>query len=232
MDPMEQLKLGKVALLKKREELAIIEKRRWRKRKISRLKKEIKTLNRLQFDAAFEIVSHQNPRLKELAKANYELFQNSQIQFKVTKSDTTYFSSYTKELKGSIHNNGFIYCKSTKTSWELLDKFQHYLAYVNFGVYPRQFNGGINYLGEIHLEVTKYGYTYFGSRVPRAFSGEIDKLGNVIISLIENDWEPNGDHYFSRLIADPFKGNETKRQQFIRNKDVIINEVSRCREGL
>jgi len=206
-------------------------KKSWGKNKTKRLEEQVKLLNKKQFHVMAEYLHSNNTKIRQLIDMNRTMLVREEMKMKVSKTGMAMTGSYTKEFKGTIRKNGWLYADATNVSWDFMDSFEHLPAFFGFKVFPKAYRGTINFMGQIELTVTKHGYYLLGSRLPTHFKASIDGAGNVNMELNKSEWEV-GNQFAHRLIADPFKGDDGKRMVFIRNKTEIQNAIHEARKDL
>jgi hypothetical protein len=192
--------------------------------KPKRITRKIKELSLDQDTAVMNYMESNDKKYFELAEQNFELLENDNIEFLSKSESWGIVRSFEKRFKGSVHDNGFFYANTVKTNF-IIFNFQRHL-------YPKQFNGFMNYLGEGEVNVTKTGFRFFGSRVPQNYIGSIDRNGNLEFHTAETYWEPDGITYVTSIIADLFSGNHEKRRMFLQNKDSLYSMISDFRSRL
>ncbi len=179
---------------------------------------QIHTLKFEQETYIMEYLETTNEEFIEKLNLNFDLLENDNIIFAVSQEGGNPISYYETELKGEIHANGFLYFTTTKTN-SLFNPFSSH-------AYPTHFSGVINYFGETQVRAIKKDFKLFGSRVPQKFKGAIDKNGNVDFKSLKSYFELDGHTYVRKIIADPFSGNESKRETFISNRIELKRIIS------
>jgi hypothetical protein len=154
-------------------------------------------------------------QIQQIFEENQKLLTNTKIICNVYREGSTFYGTHATTLKGNIRNNGFCYMEVDKLS-PAFTISQRY--------YPVQFIGNIRFDGEIHLKLTKKKLPLIGSRVPVEFQGEIDEKGKIKLDLTKSSFEIAGGRFVQRILFDPFSGDESKRQQFLKNKAIILNK--------
>ena len=220
MEDLELIKTKKLDLRKLYVELDQLTNERKRN-------KLLKNINALKYEHETEIMNYlelNDAKYKEILNENFDLLVNNNIIFKVTQEGGDPFSSYEKELIGGIHSNGYLYLTTNRTN-NIFIPFQQHL-------YPISYKGLINYLGETNVSVSKTQFKIFGSRVPQKFEGSINTNGEISFETIDSFIETGGNSYVNNIIADPFSGDNLKRERFIDNKFELKNKITEFREQI
>lgn len=184
-------------------------------------KKLLSRLKELEFNQETAIMNYlekNNPSYEQLVQENFDLLINDNIDFVVMSEQMGFWSSHAVEMKGSVHNNGYFYGRTTETDASLFK--------ITNNFYPLGYTGLINYMGESEFQISKKKYTFFGSRVPQKYKGSIDYNGNVRLETIDTFFELNGSVFVSSIIADLFSGNSEKRARFLNNKSELYDKIN------
>jgi hypothetical protein len=177
-------------------------------------------------------LSREDSAFASVCDENRKLLANVSIPFTVNEADYGMGTSYTNRFNGSFNSNGFLYCSAVDVSQSVRDKYEHFPAFLGFKVSPIEFKGKINCIGLLTLKASKFKYSLAGANLPQQFSGSIDENGNVILFLTDKDWEIVGNHYASKLIADPFKTDNEKRKRFQKNAQYIYEKMMEVRKSV
>lgn len=198
--------------------------------KISNERKRIKMLDqikKLKFDQETEIMNYLEKKddlFNKTLNANFDLLENDNIIFAVSKEGGNPFTFYETELQGNIHQNGYLYFETKKTN-NFFNPFSSLL-------YPTKYSGIINYFGETNVIASEKNIKMFGSRVPQKFKGSIDSNGNINFKTIKSYFEFDGHFFVRKIIADPFSGDESKRITFIENRIALKNLITDFRKRI
>lgn len=164
--------------------------------------------------------------LNRLIEENKSLLKSENVQANVSKEDSYPFGTHAIQLSGNIHKNGFFYLSTDKIE----SPFSNFLAK---NQYPTNFKGTIQWDGRIIIKATSRKFQFIGSRVPIQFTGKIDEIGAIELSIVKSRFELFGEDYMNKLILDPFGQNNSIRQKFVENivqvkkivNDYIQNEL-------
>jgi hypothetical protein len=159
-----------------------------------------------------------------LTNKSFDLMSNNKVEFKVWEEDGGMFTSHATKMSGSIHDNGFVYTDTTKTNFDPTS-FEN-------GMFPLEYRGVINYLGETELNISKTGYELIGGRMPQNFKGTIDENGNLRIITDQIEWQITGHFYIAKMIGDIFIGEHEKRDEFLENVNLIKTKIKEQREKI
>lgn len=201
-------------------ELGQVEKRRQKKK----LEINLFKIQAFQDREVRMFLEQNNKNYQSLAFENFNLLKGDNIEFKVTGESGNPFSSYSIELSGSIHENGYLYYTTSKTNF--------LYSIIQACTYPKNYRGIINYLGESKASIVERGHLIFGGRVPQSFRGFIDSNGNIGFNTVESYWESGGHYFINTIISDPFKGDNNKRTRFNLNRSELKNMVKIFRENI
>jgi hypothetical protein len=192
--------------------------------KSSRSKQKIAELKKREFLLLGYLLELEDQSYVNLTIRNLELLANPDLKVTVYDIQDSYLGSYAKKLKGTLQPNGHLFyeCEKTNIAITNLEKL----------VYPKRFTGKIDMLGKSELEVCKTGFRFFLSRVPEQFKGSITSTGEVNIEITKWGTDFFGHNYMSKLICDPFGGNQEKQSEFMSNRDQIIQKMRRLRERI
>lgn len=215
----------KLKLLQKRERKIIRHKRKLKLRRLDYdLAQKINKLEALQKLALAEMLFHEQPALQGLANQNAELLCGKNILFKVTRDHGSSYATYTQGLRGSIHKNGFLYL-ANNTNVSLLNIFSQYFRYSNF-------RGQMHPLGLMQVKGCDTRLSLVGDRVPVKMRGQIHGDGRVNLHTTESYWESHGGYFIKNVMADPFKGDEQKRERFLHNRQKMNEALAQLRRDL
>ena len=223
---------GEKELASLRGQLVAMENQNRSRGKIGKMKKEISTLSKKQFYAMADHLYKTNPSAKVLMDACLAKLASPNFTLKVTKTDFGMYTSYVKEISGTLRKNGWLYAHAETVSGQFMDFFEHLPVMFGFRVYPKAFEGTINFMGVINLHVKDHGYAFIGSQVPETLNGSIDKDGDVRIEVKKSSWELFSNKFAAKFIADPFKGNDQHRMQYIKLKTDIKAVINTARKEL
>lgn len=171
------------------------------------------TLNRALDICIVNHLCNENLDFKKLVDANRELLANDNIVFKVTSEGSSPWTYMTKNFEGRIHSNGYLYLNAKSNAIEFLEVLSHF--------YPSKYMGSMNPLGWAEASAASTDFQIIGGRVPEKFLGEIGLDGKLTFKTVESWFEIDGHIHVNRIIADPFKGDNFKRQQFLKNRSEI-----------
>lgn len=174
--------------------------------------------------ALAEIAFDDQPALQGLAHQNAELLRAENVLFKVTRDHGSSYATYTQGLRGSIHKNGYLYLVNN-TNVSLLNIFSQYFRYTSF-------SGQMHPLGFMHLKGSDTKLSFVGDRVPVKMRGKIHADGRVKLHTTETYWESHGGYFIKNVMADPFKGDEQKRERFLHNRQKMNQTLALLREDL
>jgi hypothetical protein len=214
------------SIIKKEEEiikLTHILQTSWCKLKRNNIQKKINSLKYEQDLLIKSFLENTNEEYKEKTQLNLNLLANDNILFIVTKESMHPLSNYKTEMLGEIHANGYLYYNAIKT-FSLFNLYPF--------EYPYHFNGVINYLGETNIKVKKTNFKLNGTRMPQKFRGGIDLNGKIEFKTIESYFDFKANSYVSKIIADPFSGDENKREKFISNRADLIKIINEFKAKL
>lgn len=193
---------------------------------IKNTRKEAKRtkIQSLRNNAVFEIetllmtfLESNNSDFQKLMNRNFDLLINNQIVFKVTAESGGMFSAYGCKLAGKIQDNGFLHMTTEKTNMSITK------------AYPKSFIGLSNYFGETGIIADKKSYKIIGTRVPESFIGSIDYSGEIRLKTIESYFQIRKSYYIKKIIADPFSGDDTKRAEFLKNRNAMKKIIEETR---
>ena len=156
--------------------------------------------------SSYQIIENQT----SLHTENLKILQSSQLKMKVYDDLEIVFGKCTSMLKGSIHENGFMYMESDEAQIEYLGK----------GKYAVHLKGRIDEFGRVKLAVVKNKFNIFAgyySKIPILFEGTLDTEGNIDVKATRFKWYFMYTPRIHKLICDPFENNEFKRQKYIDN---------------
>lgn len=193
--------------------------------KIKKLERLIAKLEAQQFIEVDAYLDETLPEYTVLVTQNLTLLKTDHIVFKVYDQDYTYKGSYTKEIKGDIHANGYSYSHSEKTNWANLP-FENW-------AYTKEMEGQINHWGQINLITTKTGMAFL-KNLPKEFEGFVNEEGFIKIKNIKNEWDvfTQGKMTIGKLIANHFGNNEEKLELFTANKIKLKTLITEFRKAL
>lgn len=193
------------------------EETRWEFRK-ERIEEEWRILDDKQEMRVMSYLELTEPKVKLLREENQQLLINEHIEFSVTREGWGWMRSHAKQLRGRVHDNGYLYANASKTN----------IVYYNFqrGMYPLTYTGTVNCLGYTEMNMTKTGYFLFGGKIPEKYVGSINERGVLQMKTTKTYWEHNGSFYVSRIIGDFFSGDNNKRNTFLKNKQQLQAVVS------
>jgi len=192
--------------------------------RINRIKDRLTIMDGIQEIQVMLYLEENDKEYQALTNKSFDLMSNNKVEFKVWEEEGAILSSHATRMKGSIHDNGFIYTETTETN----------LTVVNLekGFYPLEYKGIINYLGELEVWITKTGYILIGGRVPQSFKGSIDDNGNINLITEETEWQTTGDFHVTKMIGDIFLGEHEKRSEFLENINLIKTKIKEQREKI
>jgi hypothetical protein len=159
------------------------------------------------------VLMEKNTEFSVLAEKNLELLKIDEFHLKTSRTGNTYASSHVKKLKGSIKNNGYMYCDSISTNFPF--------PYQNL-FFPDRFTGTIDCLGNVDLHKSSSSANIFHT-MPTDFTGQISKKGNVTIKTTkcESNFLGQGKFIISKLIGNTFFNHEEDLHTFNANKLVL-----------
>ena len=217
--PQTIKKLNK-KLIKYSDELEVCVKKNKSRKLFLKLKKQQIDTDREISRLIVGILDDSNENFRRVADKNYKLLYNNNFKFKTTQKGMSLFGTHASLLDGYIHDNGFAYCQTKKTNFPLFSLFADF-------EYPSRFEGFIDCLGNILLEVkqTKYGCE---KRVPMAFDSRIFNNGKIILDTtdLDPDFFSEGKHIISNIIGSPFAHKEDELLLFLENKRILINMIN------
>ena len=214
------------SIINKEEEirkLTHIQQTSWCKLKRNNIQKKINLLKSEQDLLIKSFLENTNEEYKEKTQLNLNLLANDNILFIVTKESMHPLSNYKTELIGEIHANGYLYYNVIKT-FSLLNLYPF--------EYPSHYKGVINNLGESNIKIHKTNFKLNGTRMPQKFKGGIDLNGKIEFNTIESYFDFQAKSYVSKIIADPFSGDEIKREKFISNRADLIKMTNEIKSKL
>ncbi len=153
----------------------------------------------------------------EKHQENLNLLKGEELIFNVTGKGRDQFSSHALQLEGRIFPNGFLYVDTGETNTNL--------GGMSSGVYPEEFEGVIDSLGRIKLQMTKSGFAILGGRVPKKFKATVSESGHVKLIMIDSEFEFTGNYFINNLMCDPFNKDSVKRHKFISNKKKLTQKI-------
>jgi len=177
-----------------------------KRRRLKTKRKYLDHLDRL----LIEHLSDKDQGLTQIVAENQSLLSNQKIQFKVTSEGGSPYTYMTKAFKGRIHRNGFLYFEAAATAWETVEMMGRF--------YPKAYAGTIDVFGRSSINVSQTGMAWGAGRVPAEFEGEINKNGALNMVTVDSWVELDGHVHVNRVIGDPFKGSQSKRELFLRNR--------------
>ncbi len=175
-------------------------------------------LNRSLDLSLVEHISADNENFRKLVEENKQLLCNENIQFKVTSEGSSPWTYMTKRFEGRIHSNGFLYLQAKSNAIEFLEILSHF--------YPSKYIGTMTPLGLAEANAASTDFQIIGGRVPEVFRGQIDLNGTITFETTDSWFEIDGHIHVSKIIADPFKGNNHKRELFLRNRSEIRSSIN------
>lgn len=158
--------------------------------------------------------------ISKLIQENHQLIANTQIDFAVAKETAASHNAYAKELSGYIHSNGYLYLETDETNFFVTND------------YPIQYRGHINAIGKSAIKASQMKFKLFTSRISQRFLGSISDSGQIEMNTTETDLDFDGRLYITRIIADPFKGDGNKTEQFMENISSIRSALQELRASL
>ncbi len=184
----------------------------------------INQLEAKQKTELWPLLLEEQPHWQAVAHENQRLLAQEQVLAKVTRESGSTYATYSSQLRGGIRKNGYLYLTTEQNVW-LLNIFSQYYRYTTF-------SGTINGLGLARVAGQGVGLSLFGDRVPQEFKADITKEGGLIMRKTKDYWESHGGYFMKSLVADPFKGNENKRQQFLQNRQRLLKALNDFRKKL
>jgi hypothetical protein len=192
--------------------------------RIDKIKQRLTVMDGIQEIQVMLYLEENDKEYQALTNKSFDLMSNNKVEFKVWEEENGIFSSHATKMKGSIHDNGFVYTDTTKTNTVVLG--------IEKGLYPLEYKGVINYLGEVELNISKTGLELIGGRMPENFKGTIDNDGNITIQTDQSEWQVTGYFYINKMIGDIFLGNHEKRDEFLENVNLIKTKIKEQREKI
>ena len=148
---------------------------------------------------------------------NMRLLMGEDLIFKVVNTGFDQFSSFALQLRGGLLPSGLLLVNTLETNTSIGGFAK--------GVYPIEFEGIINSLGKINLQMSESKLAIIGGRVPSKYKGTISESGYVKLTMLDSTFEFTGSNYFSQLVCDPFKKDANKRREFFENKKVLSDKM-------
>ncbi len=171
------------------------------------------------------ILERENSEFILLANENYKLLANEAFIFKNHAESWSLIGTHASALKGKLHKNGLLYCRTYKTNLPIFDLISEMR-------YPKEFKGKINCLGMISLKVTRRGLAFW-STIPELYTTTISSTGDVNLTIVERDIDiVSGKRIISEIVGDPFHKDQLKLSRFIQNKEKLIKLIEEYLSGL
>ena len=178
------------------------------------LKSEIDNLIHKKLDS-------ENPIFKELNEENKRLIANENIIFKVTKNGSSPLYSITTKFEGIVHENGFLYLNATENP-----------PIIGGLSFPGSYIGSMNFTGKVNININNNKSQIIGGRITSSYIGKIDINGCIEFESKENNWSWNNGHYYvSKIVADPFNGNNLKRKKYLVNRSKLLALTSEWKKN-
>lgn len=195
-----------------------------KKRKIARLKTEIKKLSLNQHSQIIAYLIESNTDFNRISHENSELLKNDNIVFGVSKKAGSMIKLYDATFKGTIHSNGYLYFKPflTSTSFNLFSGLS----------FPLGYKGTINSQGIGNIRPQKYASSMGGTYIPKKFKGSIDLKGNITLSPRDMYFTTSSGVTVERIVGDPFSKDENKRSLFLKNRLHLLEMVDKLKESI
>ena len=152
------------------------------------------------------------------------LLKSENLIFTVSGVNRDNFSSHALQLDGRILTNGVLSVKTTETNTTL--------SSLDRGIYPVEFEGVMNSLGRLKLQMTQSCCPLFGGRVPSKFQGTISNTGFVRLNVLKSHFEFSGRNFISNLICTPFRKEPGKRDLFITNRRILTSKIKELRNRI
>jgi len=192
--------------------------------KIDKTKHRITIMDGIQEIQIMLYLEENDKEYQALTNKSFDLMSNNKVEFKVWEEEGGIFTTHATKMKGSIHDNGFVYTDTTNTNLAVTTMEE--------GFYPLEYEGIINYLGELEVWITKTGFILIGGRVPQSFKGSIDENGNLKLITEETEWQTTGNFHVNKMIGDIFIGEHDKRDEFLENINLIKSKIKEQREKI
>lgn len=184
-----------------------------------KLRKTIRMQSDLQMQAVFEYLVRESSNFKKWADENQLVLKSSIVKWAIDWRPRGFLGWVPTSYEGEIHDNGYIYIRS---------KDLRPLTLRRWAVTTKAI-GQINALGKITLKVADSAW--LPSKADY-FVVSINAQGEVLM----HDAPPLGwvdrHEYVEGWIGDPFDGDETKRNSFLRNKALMDEAILAFRNGL
>jgi len=167
----------------------------------------------------YEKLYSENTIFKDLIKECKRLLANDNIKFKVNKEGGNPAAYMTTKFEGKIHKNGFLYLYAIETP----PVFSFF--------YPGGYLGSMDFMGKAKVSINNTKFQAIGGRVPSSYIGKIDINGSIEFKTKESWFEIHGHFNVSKIIADPFNGNNIKRKKYLYNRSKLLTLVSEWKKN-
>lgn len=162
------------------------------------------------------VLSQSHPDLNALIERNTAILAQARFSIVEYKTDLKLNPPiYPFEYTGNLHRNGYLYLNTT-----CFDSLAYPLSHwkKNVGIpYPKQLKGTMDFLGNIHLEVSELGYTIFFAKRALIFALTNNSEGMLTFEVQKLEIQTNRNEYSTHFLGDPFGKNETLRHEFMAN---------------
>ncbi len=193
----------------------------------SSLERRLNLLNKSLDYLVAELLNTEDYRFSELQEEAQNLLTSSRIPFKITRmgGHPKQFVT-TKVFEGAISKKGYLYLRATQNNPEFNTKL--------YSSKPFQYEGNIDYLGSTFVQL-KHNVaisSLSGVGVLDKFEGSISSSGEISFDMSGSAKDIDQRQFYdfpSKLIADPFTGNEEKRRKYLETRKQLREAIRNWR---